>query len=118
VTRLPSPDAASQIRSAGSDGERAFETLCRQLGWPEPVREFQFVENRKWRADFAWPSLMVLVEIEGAAWTQGRHTRGGGFEADLVKANEAQLLGYRVFRFSTEQVIDGTAASVIGRALG
>ena len=30
-----------------------------------PQREYRFDDVRKWRFDFAWPSLMFAVEVEG-----------------------------------------------------
>lgn len=52
-------------------------------------REFRFHPERRWRSDFmvgpnmAWPVRgRYLIEIDGGAWTQGRHVRGKGFEAD------------------------------------
>jgi len=46
----------------------------------------------------------IAVEIEGAIWTQGRHTRGKGFLQDMEKYNEATRLGWKVFRFTPNQV--------------
>jgi len=83
----------------GSDLERAFETYWRVLATDakEPVREHVFHDDRGWRLDFAWPSRRVAVEMQGGTWTQGRHTRGQGYEDDCEKLAEAQLLGWIVF---------------------
>ena len=81
-------------------------------------REFKFCSDRKWRADYllCWPAdegqriaTDALIEIEGSVYTQGRHTRGAGYEKDLEKYNYASALGYKVFRFSTGQVLRGEA---------
>ena len=61
--------------------------------------EFKFHPSRKWRADFAIPSKRLLIEIEGGAWSGGRHTRGAGFVGDMEKYNAAAVLGYRVLRY-------------------
>ena len=77
--------------------------------------EWKFYPNRRWKADYKiWPTgkageTTILVEIEGAIWTQGRHTRGSGYTKDLEKYRMAAALGYKVFRFSTQEVLDGTA---------
>lgn len=84
---------------------------------PLPQREYFFHPQRLWRFDYAWPTLLLAVEIDGAVYTQGRHTRGSGFEEDCVKINEATLLGWRVLRFTTGQVNSGYALCVIERAL-
>tara|TARA_R110000824_G_scaffold43665_1_gene127440 strand:- start:923 stop:1135 length:213 start_codon:yes stop_codon:yes gene_type:complete len=51
----------------------------------------------------------VAVEIEGAIWVQGRHTRGSGFVKDMEKYNEATFYGWKVLRFSTNDVKSGVA---------
>jgi very-short-patch-repair endonuclease len=84
---------------------------------PEPVREFRFAPDRKWRFDMAWPVRMLAVEVEGAVWTGGRHTRGSGYVKDLEKYNRAAILGWRVLRFSTEQVKRGEAVAALRSAL-
>ena len=61
--------------------------------------EFKFHPERKWKADFAIPSRMLLIEIDGGAFSAGRHTRGMGFINDMEKLNAAACLGYRVLRF-------------------
>lgn len=74
----------------------------------EYVREYKFHPVRKWRFDFAFAD-MVAVEIEGGIWTRGRHTRGSGFIKDCEKYNTAAALGWRVFRFPSGMVEDGSA---------
>ena len=85
-------------------------------------KEVEFVEGRRWRFDFAVTDRLVTrtllaIEIEGGAWTQGRHTRGKGFIADMEKYNHAALLGWRVLRFTPQQVLDGSAIAFIRRVL-
>jgi hypothetical protein len=80
--------------------------LCRAAGLPEPSPEYKFHPLRKWRADYCWPIHKVIVEIEGGAWSQGRHTRGAGFVADMAKYNQAALLGYAVLRYTPQQLGD------------
>ncbi len=89
----------------------------RAVGLPDPVREFPFAHPRKYRADFAWPDARLLVEVEGGAYSQGRHTRGAGYTEDCRKYDLAVLLGWRVLRFTGEMVRDGTAVATIERAL-
>lgn len=74
---------------------------------PPPEKEYRFHPTRKWRFDYAWPKHKVAVEIEGGIWTSGRHTRAGGFLADMEKYNEAGKAGYRVFRFTPTQLKKG-----------
>ena len=98
--------------------EETFALHCRASSLPTFEREFAFAKPRRFRADFAWPEKMVLVEIEGGVWSGGRHTRGSGFSEDCVKYNLAALLGYRVFRFTGDQVRDGTAIKTMLTVFG
>jgi len=59
---------------------------------------------RKWRMDYAWPAQKVALEVEGGAWTQGRHTRGKGFIADLEKYSAAASLGWLVIRCTPDDL--------------
>lgn len=79
--------------------------------------EFRFHPVRKWRFDLAWPDRMIAVEVDGGVWSGGRHTRGAGFVADCEKTNEATAMGWRVFRFPTPHVSDGTAIAILRRVM-
>lgn len=94
--------------------------LARQMqlaGVPSPMPEYRFEPARRWRADFAWPDRMVMVEVEGGHWTGGRHTRGAGFEKDCEKYNEAALGGWSVIRVTGTHIKSGEAVAWIARAL-
>jgi len=92
----------------------------RATGLPEPEREHHFAKDikRYWQFDYAWVAQRVAAECEGATWSQGRHTRGAGFAADCVKYNEATLRGWRVLRFTLDQIKSGYAVDALARALG
>ena len=89
-----------------------FVALCVADGLPEPCREYPFHPDRRWRFDYAWPKRMLAVECEGGAWTQGRHTRGEGFINDMEKYNAAVQLGWRLLRFTPEQLLAGAVAQI------
>lgn len=76
---------------------------------PYPKREFRFHEKRQWRFDFAWPESKLAVEIEGGTWINGRHTRGLGYAKDCEKYNEATRAGWKVYRFTSNMIIEGKA---------
>ena len=109
----PSPLAAS----GKSLLERAFLTLCKMEGLPEPESEVRFAPPRRWRFDFAWPEQKVAVECEGGTWIGGRHQTGTGFAKDAEKYNEAALLGWIVLRFTSDQIENGAAMDAVRRAL-
>lgn len=89
-----------------SDLEATFETLWRQLDGPELVPEYRFHATRKWRLDFAHPSTLVAVELEGGIYTNGRHVRGQGFRDDCEKYNAATADGWAVFRLTADMLRD------------
>lgn len=68
-------------------------------GETDPVPEYRFCPERKWRFDWAFPEERIAIEIEGNAW----HVKGGGRhmqDSDLEKYNAASSLRWLVFRFS------------------
>lgn len=95
----------------------SLDTQCGYAGLPKPEREYRFAPPRRWRFDFSWKEHKLAVEVEGGAWTRGRHTRGAGFLGDIEKYNAATLLGWRVIRVTPQQVADGTALTLVERAL-
>lgn len=100
-----------------SPAEALFAFQLRSAKLPDPVAEFRFHPERRWRFDFAWPERKIAAEIEGGTWTNGRHSRGSGFAADCIKYNNATLLGWRVFRFTTDMVRRGEALATIEDAM-
>lgn len=98
--------------------EAQMELLIAAWDLPSPIRELEFHPARKWRFDFAWPEHMLALEVEGGVWSSGRHVRPAGYEEDVVKYNEALLLGWRVIRATTSHVESGIAAEWLQRALG
>jgi len=75
-------------------------------GW---VAEYKFHPTRRWRADFANPTLKIIIEIEGGVFKGigGGHNRGAGYRKDLEKYNAATILGYRLLRYLPEQMKSG-----------
>ena len=70
----------------------------------EWVQEYKFHPSRKWRFDYANDRLKIAIEVEGSVFTNGRHTRGTGFIADMEKYNQAVLLGWSLLRFTPDQM--------------
>ena len=85
--------------------------------FPTAILEYRFAPLRKWRFDAAWISEKVALEVEGAIWTQGRHTRGQGYLNDMEKYSEAAILGWRVLRVTWKQVKNGEAQQLVSRCL-
>ncbi len=116
------PLARAKTPRQPSPLELRLLVLIRASGFEEPVTEHPFAKHlgRRWRFDFAWPALMLAVEVDGGAWVPGggRHTRGAGFAADHDKFNRAALLGWRVLRFTARHLEDGSALVDLAEALG
>jgi len=96
--------------SGQSHLENKFANIWRVLGGPGMEREYRFHHKRRWRFDFAHPQSRVAVEIEGGTWTSGRHVRASGYSADCEKYNMAQVLGWRVFRLTSDMLAKGQAS--------
>lgn len=100
--------------------EILFEKHLRELGLTF-FPEYHFHPGRKWRFDYILTNPSgafvvgqgVAIEIEGGTWTNGRHSRGKGYQADLDKYNAATAMGYKVFRFSTQDILRGRAKAFL-----
>jgi very-short-patch-repair endonuclease len=97
--------------------EDTFELQLKALKLLGYEREYRFHATRRWRFDFAFPAKKIAIELHGAIFTQGRHSRGVGIEGDMEKINEAQLLGWDVLCFSGGMVKNGEAVKTLERLL-
>lgn len=97
--------------------EQQFANQVMLLCLPVPEREYRFHKTRRWRFDFAWPDLMLAVEIEGGTWINGKHVRPKGFEQDCEKYNEAAMGGWRVLRCTGGMVTSRVAVQATKRAI-
>lgn len=111
--------------------ERTFDTRWRQCGGPDLTPQYRFAAEAvggpgkglrarlaeaglaDWRFDRAYLPAKIAIEIDGGTWGKrdengeivlGRHSRGTGFAGDCWKINNAQLLGWRVFRFTSDML--------------
>lgn len=79
-------------------------SLLKEAGFKAPVPEFRFNPDRRWKFDYAWPDEKIAVEIEGGVWIRGRHSRGKGMIADMEKYNWATLHGWKVLRYTPQNL--------------
>ena len=101
----------------------AFVALCVAHGLPEPETEVEFIEGRKFRADYIWrkdwPGVRrLVVERNGGIWKKGAHSSGLGLLRDYERLNLAQLADYRYLIFTPKQLDSGEALPAIRQALG
>lgn len=102
------------------DKKHLFEVAWRAYGAPAIVLEpeYFFVPERRFRADFAIISDKLLIEVDGGQYLPhgGRHNT----DKDREKLNFAAVYGWRVIRFSTQQLERNPLAcvDVVLQALG
>lgn len=113
---------AEQIRRLKAQVEREkWELTLAQhieaMRLPKPVRQYQFIPGRRFRADFAWPDLMLIVEVDGGIHTNGRHNRGTGFEKDRIRDGLALEAGWIVYRCTPDMVAKGMAVETIRKII-
>lgn len=65
------------------------------------ITQFQFHPRRAWRADFAFPDAMLLVEIQGHG---PGHTSYSGMHTDYIRHNEMVRYGYGCLYFMSVDV--------------
>ena len=107
---------------AKSDAQILLEIHLKEIGL-EFEAEFKFHAERDWRFDYVLSldasrphgTDLIAIEIEGGVWQQGRHNRAAGYLRDMEKYREAAALGYRVYRFSPQEVLNGTALEFLKR---
>lgn len=62
--------------------------------------EYKF-SDRKFKFDFCITDHMIAIEYEGIQSAKSRHTSITGYSKDCEKYNLAQILGWRVLRYTT-----------------
>lgn len=91
-----------------SKAEAALALHLKTYRVPGVVEQYPFCLGRKYRFDFAFPSLMLAIEVEG-----GAHGIKKQYQHDCERSNMALLLGWKVFRFTPADVESGKAISAI-----
>ncbi len=86
--------------------------LCQILGL-HPETEYKFHTTRRWRFDFSFPQKQIALEYEGIFSAKSRHTSIKGFIGDCDKYNEAQKMGWSVFRITAVHVQNGKAFEIL-----
>lgn len=100
-----------------------FPLFCVAHGLPKPECEVVFAPPRKFRADYCWPApYKVIVEREGGLWSKVERARRAHamplkILRDMEKSNVAQVLGYRYFRFTPDQLCSQAAMDMLKQVL-
>jgi very-short-patch-repair endonuclease len=111
------------VERMGSDGvsESDLETLLleliRRASLPEPVLQYRprWLKHVDGRVDVSWPEDRLVVEGDSREWHGDELT----FQADRERDNLAQLAGWRILRFTWQDITRRSAyvVSTIQRAL-
>jgi hypothetical protein len=104
--------------------------VTRVVGFPDPIPEYEFCPNRKFRFDLAWPDYLVAFEREGGTFTAvtcscgkkrtvfvSRHHSRDGLEEDAIKYNLAATANWLVIRATPGMIKSGQAAAHLCAAL-
>ena len=133
--RRAAQEAATK-KVAGS-GNRHNPTVVlaffRHHSLPEPVPEYRFDPERKWRFDWSWPEVvisedagrdtrrfryaLVALEVQGGIWTHGRHVRPAAMLKEFEKLNRAATLGWRILFVTPDQLLTKATVDLVREAL-
>ena len=74
------------------------------------VDQFYYVPGRQFRADFGIPSHRLLIEVNGGRLMENSgHSGPTGIQRDNERLNHATLHGWRLLRFTPQEVSSGAA---------
>ena len=101
--------------------QKIFAQLCTRFNLPEPQPEYRFDPKRRWRIDYFFHDTQtgrkVALEVEGGAWTAGRHTRGAGFVKDMEKYNALSAAGIALVRVVPKDLMKLATIQTIQKTL-
>lgn len=99
------PAKKAKVRRKPKD-DSVLQSILRAMTKFDMVPEYRFHPTRRWRFDYAWPGLKVVLEKEGGVFMggRGRHTSGKGFTDDCEKYSVAASMGWLVIRATTTQI--------------
>ncbi len=87
-------------------------------GLPEPILQFMPVPGRKYRVDFCWVGVRLVLEVEGGVYQAASgHRSASGVIRDIEKYNSLILASWRVLRATADMVHDGRALAMVTGAL-
>jgi hypothetical protein len=91
-----------EVVTIRSPVEIAFRRICRSIGSDPPrVNEVIRVAERRFEADFHWPDLRLVVEVDGYAFHGARSRANADRDRDQVLA----MAGWVVHRFTRDQIV-------------
>ena len=89
----------------------------KECGLPEPISEYQFHPQRKWRFDWCFMPAKLAVECQGGIFSGGAHVRGARLLKEYEKLNRAAALGWKVIFVTPSQLCTMETVTLIKQAL-
>jgi hypothetical protein len=96
---------------------RDFDDYLCLGGFGVVEHEYKFHPTRRFRFDWALPEQMIAWEYDGIMSGQASHASIGGILRDSEKINEAQRLGWDVYRVNAKSIGDGSAFTLADAVL-
>jgi hypothetical protein len=112
ISSVPRP--RSKVAKASP---QLFIQACLARGLPAPVPEYVFAPPRKWALDWFFPAQRLALEIQGALFTHGRHTRGAALLKEHEKLNACAIAAIRVMFCTPDDVESGAIFPLLQKAL-
>lgn len=106
------------LKPIGNTAEQVLVFQCIADGLKDFEQEYRVDAKRRFRLDLAFPKQKVGIEIEGAIFASGAHSRPLGILRDMEKANLLVLSGWRVLRYTPAEVKYGEALEGLKQLLG
>lgn len=98
--------------------EELLHTQLKALGITGYQRNVKFIPKRRFEADFYFPELRMVVEVDGGIWLpKSGHTSGEGYQRDRRRDQLALAHGLQTLRFTSEQIRSGEAIDYLMRYL-
>lgn len=110
------PQDAGILPPQPSPLESKFAIIWQSLNGPPLEAEYKFLDNRKFRFDFAHPITKTAIECEGGSYKGiGRHFTPKGFVNDAIKYNLAAMAGWCVFRLPGQLIDEENIRPIVER---
>lgn len=93
-------------KSSGNKQKEYIDSMLRVLKLQgkinDYVKEHKFLNNRKFRMDWAIPEYKICIEYEGIFSTKSGHRTITGVLSDIEKYNLATMDGWKVLRYTAK----------------
>ena len=84
--------------------QQAYQLMCKIFPRQLIQCQYKFHPTRKWKFDVANPFYKIAIEVNGAIWTNGRHSRGSGLVKEYEKMRAAAALHWYVFAYDPKSI--------------